>query len=156
VIGTTLCGDWAGVGSILAETCPALVGDNTWYVRSSIPAFESPVPSASERGQRENSGIEADISYTTYVINDASATYANAYFELNYINVFSSSSSASTSASSTSSSARSSGTGATTTISTGPGSTTTAPVRAGNGAGARVKSAGGLVVTALVGSLLLL
>jgi hypothetical protein len=26
------------VGSILAETCPALVGDNTWYV---IPRFSS-------------------------------------------------------------------------------------------------------------------
>lgn len=96
----------------------------------------------------------ADISYTTYVINDASATYSNAYFELNYINVFSSSSSAS--ASTTSSSARSSGTGATTTISTGPGSTTTAAVRAGNGAGSRIGSAGGLVVVALVGSLMFL
>lgn len=32
VIGTTLCGDWAGLPSILAETCPALVGDKTWYV----------------------------------------------------------------------------------------------------------------------------
>ncbi|WVR04849.1 hypothetical protein IAU60_001861 [Kwoniella sp. DSM 27419] len=28
--------------------------------------------------------------YTTYVINDASTTYANAYFELNYINVYTS------------------------------------------------------------------
>lgn len=32
VIGTTLCGDWAAVPSILAETCPPLQGDNTWYV----------------------------------------------------------------------------------------------------------------------------
>jgi hypothetical protein len=31
------------------------------------------------------------LRYTTYVINDGSATYANAYFELNYINVYSSS-----------------------------------------------------------------
>jgi len=103
-----------------------------------------------------NDEERADVSYTTYVINDAGATYANAYFELNYINVFSSSSSAGASASSTSSAAGSGRTGATTTISTGPGSTSTAPVRAGNGAGARVKSAGGLVVIALVGSLLLL
>lgn len=98
----------------------------------------------------ERRRIRADISYTTYVINDAGSTYANAYFELNYINVFSSS------ATTTSSSAKASGTGATTTISTGPGATTTAPVRAANGAGARVGSAGGLVVVALVGSLLLL
>jgi hypothetical protein len=32
VIGTTLCGDWAGLASILQETCPALVGDLTWQV----------------------------------------------------------------------------------------------------------------------------
>jgi hypothetical protein len=30
-------------------------------------------------------------SYTTYVINDAETTYANAYFEINYINVYSNS-----------------------------------------------------------------
>ena len=140
VIGTTLCGDWAGVGSILAETCPALVGDNTWYALSSHRIPQS--------GKEDDQG--ADNSYTTYVINDAGSTYANAYFELNYINVFSSS------ATTTSSSAKSSGTGATTTISTGPGATTTAPVRAANGAGARVGSARGLVVVGLVGSLLLL
>lgn len=29
-------------------------------------------------------------SYTTYVINNASTTYAQAYFEINYINVYSS------------------------------------------------------------------
>jgi len=106
-----------------------------------------------ERGKDEMRS-KANKSYTTYVINDASATYSNAYFELNYINVFSSSSSAS--ASTTASSSRSSATGATTTISTGPGSTTTAAVRAGNGAGSRIGSAGGLVVVALVGSLMFL
>lgn len=26
----TLCGDWAG--AVIADTCPALVGTNTWYV----------------------------------------------------------------------------------------------------------------------------
>lgn len=36
--------------------------------------------------------IGADDSYTTYVIDDAGATYANAYFEINYINIFSSAS----------------------------------------------------------------
>lgn len=91
-------------------------------------------------------GFNTDNSYTTYVIDDAAATYANAYFELNYINVFSSS--AATTISSSSSSARVSGTGVTTTISTGPGATTTAPVRAGNGAGTRT-TFDGLVWTAL-------
>ncbi|KAK8847650.1 hypothetical protein IAR55_005509 [Kwoniella newhampshirensis] len=62
-IDITLCGDFAGVPSLLAQTCPALVGDATCY--------------------------------STYVVNDASATYANAYFELNYINVFSTNSSSS-------------------------------------------------------------
>ncbi|KAL7419058.1 hypothetical protein Q5752_005894 [Cryptotrichosporon argae] len=58
-IDITLCGDWAGVASVLEETCPALIGTNTCY--------------------------------TTYVINDQEATYANAYFEINYINVYSNS-----------------------------------------------------------------
>ncbi|WVQ79842.1 hypothetical protein IAT38_001942 [Cryptococcus sp. DSM 104549] len=58
----TLCGDFAGISSLLAETCPALEGDNTCY--------------------------------TTYVINDASATYAQAYYEINYINVYSANSTA--------------------------------------------------------------
>lgn len=30
------------------------------------------------------------ISYTTYVINDGSTTYSQAYFEINYVNVYSS------------------------------------------------------------------
>jgi hypothetical protein len=139
------------VGSILAETCPALVGDNTWYVCSLLPHwFFFLNYERITGGTMERRRIRADISYTTYVINDAGSTYSNAYFELNYINVFSSS------PSTTSSSAKTSATGATTTISTGPGSTTTAPVRAGNGGSARVGSSGGLVVAALVGSLLLL
>jgi hypothetical protein len=103
----------------------------------------------------EGGGKErANKSYTTYVINDAGSTYSNAYFELNYINVFSSSAS---SPSTSSSSAKTSGTGATTTISTGPGATTSAPVRAGNGAGSRVGSSGvGMLVAALIGSLMFL
>ncbi|WVQ92796.1 hypothetical protein IAS59_006612 [Cryptococcus gattii] len=57
-INIALCGDYAGLPSELARTCPALVGDATCY--------------------------------TTYVINNASTTYAQAYFEINYINVYSS------------------------------------------------------------------
>ena len=29
-IDITLCGAWAGVASLLEETCPPLVGTNTW------------------------------------------------------------------------------------------------------------------------------
>lgn len=61
-------------------------------------------------------------SYTTYVINDQEATYANAYFELNYINVFSTSTSGSASSGSNASTTGSTTSQkATTTISTGPG-----------------------------------
>jgi hypothetical protein len=60
-------------------------------------------------------------SYTTYVIDDAAATYANAYFELNYINVYSTSSNSSSAAGSSSSSST---TGRpTTTVNSGPGAT---------------------------------
>jgi hypothetical protein len=90
-------------------------------------------------------------SYTTYVIDDAAETYANAYFELNYINVFSTSSSSSSSSASVSTTtaagggSRSSATGATTTVSTGPGVSQT-PVRAGNGATSRAGAGlGGLI-----------
>lgn len=118
VIGTTLCGDWAAVPSILAETCPPLQGDNTWYV---------PVSSCDlhcfDIFEVIKSAIADSESYTTYVINDQEATYANAYFELNYINVFSTSTSGSASGSGSNDSSTGSTTSqrATTTISTGPG-----------------------------------
>lgn len=60
-IDITLCGDYAGIASLLEETCGALVGTNTWWVGL----------------VSENSADRT--SYTTYVINDASTTYANAY-----------------------------------------------------------------------------
>jgi len=84
-------------------------------------------------------------SYTTYVIDDASTTYANAYFELNYINVFSTSNSSSSTA--TTGTGGGSTSSATTTVSTGPGSSTT-PVRAGNGATSRydLSNFGGVLV----------
>nr|XP_019008226.1 uncharacterized protein I206_06781 [Kwoniella pini CBS 10737]OCF47007.1 hypothetical protein I206_06781 [Kwoniella pini CBS 10737] len=62
-INIALCGDFAGLTSLLEQTCPPLEGDKTCY--------------------------------TTYVIDDASTTYANAYFELNYINVYTTNSSSS-------------------------------------------------------------
>lgn len=52
--------------------------------------------------------------YTQYVIDDASATYANAYFEINYINVYSSASAVSSSSGDSSTS---------TSATLGPGST---------------------------------
>ncbi|ORX35900.1 concanavalin A-like lectin/glucanase domain-containing protein [Kockovaella imperatae] len=45
--------------------------------------------------------------YTTYVINNASTTYANAYFEINYLNVYSTSTSGSSSSGSSASGASS-------------------------------------------------
>lgn len=57
-------------------------------------------------------------SYTTYVINNAEQTYANAYFEINYVNIYSNTKSNATSGSGSSSSA--SGTGATNTVGTRP------------------------------------
>ena len=93
-IDITLCGDWAGVASLLEETCPTLVGTNTWCV----------TVTSLHLGSRPSKRCRsADISYTTYVINDASTTYANAYFEFNYVNVFSSSSSSSSNSSGASS-----------------------------------------------------
>ncbi|GMK58304.1 hypothetical protein CspeluHIS016_0503360 [Cutaneotrichosporon spelunceum] len=52
--------------------------------------------------------VGTNTCYTTYVINDASETYKNAYFELNYINIYSTAVEAS-STSSNSSSGSSSG-----------------------------------------------
>nr|XP_031860784.1 uncharacterized protein CI109_003828 [Kwoniella shandongensis]KAA5527856.1 hypothetical protein CI109_003828 [Kwoniella shandongensis] len=115
-IDITLCGDFAGVSSLLAQTCPALVGDATCY--------------------------------TTYVINDGSTTYANAYYELNYINIYSSSSSSSSSSNSTAS--------ATTTLTAGvSGASGTAKSSAsaassGAASGAIRQTAGGMGAVALV------
>ncbi|WRT64521.1 uncharacterized protein IL334_001453 [Kwoniella shivajii] len=68
--------------------------------------------------------------YTTYVIDDGSTTYANAYFELNYINIYASSSNSSGSGSATSPS----GIGkATTTITAGVGSQTSTKISSTNG-----------------------
>ena len=86
-IDITLCGTWAGIPATLAETCPALEGDNTCY--------------------------------TTYVINDASSTYANAYFELNYINVYATDGASSSSTSKSSSATRTNSNSPTTTITGG-------------------------------------
>ncbi|KAL0240401.1 hypothetical protein I308_106653 [Cryptococcus tetragattii IND107] len=82
-IDITLCGDFAGNADLLAETCGALVGDNTCY--------------------------------TTYVVNNQSSTLAQAYYEINYINVYSSNSNASATSSTTA--------GAATSATSGSGST---------------------------------
>lgn len=67
----------------------------------------------------------ADGGYTTYVINDGSATYANAYFELNYINIFSSATSADSSTPDTAASGSGTGSSASVTRSNAPTTTLT-------------------------------
>lgn len=127
VLGTTLCGDWAAVPDILAETCPPLEGDNTCY--------------------------------TTYVIDDAEATYAQAYFELNYINVFSTSTTASGGGNSSSSGGGGGGSSgspsATTTVSSGPGSSSSAAgaENSPNAGNKRFKGVAGLTTGGVVGTL---
>jgi hypothetical protein len=93
---------------------------------------------------------QADRSYTTYVINDAEQTYANAYFELNYINVYSTSSNSSSSSSGTASA-----TGATTTVSTGPGSSTGAS-QSQNAGDKRYVGIAGFTGTGIFGSTVVL
>ncbi|ORY30224.1 concanavalin A-like lectin/glucanase domain-containing protein [Naematelia encephala] len=103
-IDITLCGDFAGVPALLAETCPALQGDATCY--------------------------------TTYVINDQQATYANAYFEINYVAVYqaSNASTSSTSGSSAATSSVSGSSGATGTITAGAGSASASSSQTSTGA----------------------
>lgn len=79
-INIALCGDYAGLPSELEKTCPALVGDATWYAL--FPSFH--------HTEKRPTHKFVSISYTTYVINDGSTTYSQAYFEINYVNVYSS------------------------------------------------------------------
>lgn len=75
-------------------------------------------------------------SYTTYVINDAETTYANAYFEINYINVYSNS----TTSAANSSSGSSSGTSATKTNTIGASGTGSASASTSKSAARSFKS----------------
>jgi hypothetical protein len=93
----------------------------------------------------------AHPSYTTYVINDAGATYANAYFEINYVNIYSTAQAeppslagpAAGSGSSTTQSASSTSTGRT----SGP-TTTMSGGASASGAGASATPSGGAGRTA--------
>lgn len=94
-------------------------------------------------------------SYTTYVIDDAEATYASAYFELNYINVFSTSTSGGGGGGGGSSSTNPS---ATTTVSSGPGSSSSGASGADNSPNAalsnkRFRGVAGLTMGGVVGGL---
>ncbi|OWZ34631.1 hypothetical protein LQV05_001148 [Cryptococcus neoformans] len=111
-IDITLCGDFAGNADLLAETCGALVGDNTCY--------------------------------TTYVVNNQASNLAQAYYEINYINVYSSSNSSSSNASTTSTATD----GVATSATSGSGSTASASA-SGNGS-----SSGAGRVEAVLGGLL--
>ncbi|EIW71075.1 hypothetical protein M231_03526 [Tremella mesenterica] len=112
-IDITLCGAWAGLASVLEQTCPPLSGTATCY--------------------------------TTYVINqDPGTTYANAYFEFNYINIFSSSGNSSISASK-------SGSGATSTITAGAGTSSSGST---SGTGRLTWSGLGMFLTGVMGYVL--
>lgn len=76
VIDITMCGVWAGAKDTLQQTCPQLEGRG----------FD-PSTALGKRILSANSTEES--CYLKYVINDQGAALANAYFELNYINVFS-------------------------------------------------------------------
>jgi hypothetical protein len=77
-------------------------------------------------------------SYTTYVIDDASATYANAYFEINYLNIYSSNGASSSPSSSASASGSGRSNSPTTTISAGAGQSGASGASNPTGAGSRV------------------
>ncbi|WVQ98328.1 hypothetical protein IAU59_005451 [Kwoniella sp. CBS 9459] len=87
--------------------------------------------------------------YTTYVIDDASSTYANAYFELNYINVFSTNSSGSDSGPSTTNPTDGMGK-ATTTVTAGVGSHTNGTSAGGGNSGATRVMEGGIAVGSFI------
>ncbi|EKD02687.1 hypothetical protein A1Q2_02917 [Trichosporon asahii var. asahii CBS 8904] len=76
IIDITMCGVWAGVKSTLQQTCPPL-GER---------GFDLDVP-LDKRVLSANSTEES--CYLKYVINDQKDHLKDAYFELNYINIFS-------------------------------------------------------------------
>ncbi|WVQ79865.1 hypothetical protein IAT38_001965 [Cryptococcus sp. DSM 104549] len=137
----TLCGDFAGIPSLLEQTCGVLRPEQTCY--------------------------------TTFVINDAAATYANAYYEINYINVYSTSGGSSSSSASGSETASSTAAGevtrsasatpgqtsvltlgggsATTTITAGPHGWQTSPVGVLEGGGRRRAGSWAGLIWATVG-----
>ena len=123
------------MASTLAETCPALVGDATWYAFTVSQYMYELTP-----------------SYSTYV-EYAGSDLENAYFEFNYINVYSSSTSGSSSSSSTASVSGS----ATGTVTAGVGATSSVDGTSGAKNGA-VSVGGGytalaVLVSAVAGAL---
>ncbi|OCF44784.1 endo-1,3(4)-beta-glucanase [Kwoniella heveanensis CBS 569] len=91
--------------------------------------------------------------YTTYVIDDASATYANAYFELNYINVYSTNSSGSASGSGSSTMTLTDGMGkATTTVTAGVGTHTNGTANGGGSSDAAKTVQRGMIGALMMGS----
>ncbi|BEI85927.1 hypothetical protein CcaverHIS002_0602140 [Cutaneotrichosporon cavernicola] len=84
--------------------------------------------------------VGTNTCYTTYVINDASETYKNAYFELNYINIYStavepSTTNSSSGSASGSASGAATGGGAKTTSTAGARRALDMPIRLGWAAG---------------------
>lgn len=85
IFDITLCGDWAGTASTLAETCPALSGSATCY--TSVPLLRCVGFLPSQR-------LNCPPLCRTYVL-DAS-NYDTAYFEVKSLRVYGSSSTNST------------------------------------------------------------
>lgn len=121
-INIALCGSWAGQADLLQQTCPPLVAQNTWWVNLLVHEMQT----------------LTSYSYTTYVIDDASATYANAYFEINYLNIYSSNGASSSPSSSASASGSARSNSPTTTISAGAGQSGASGASNPTGAGSRV------------------
>lgn len=76
VIDITMCGVWAGSKDVLQQTCPQLAERG----------FDLDTP-LDKRILSANSTEES--CYLKYVINDQKDALKDAYFELNYINIFS-------------------------------------------------------------------
>jgi hypothetical protein len=73
VLDITLCGDWAGVPSVYNATCS---GGTTGVCVSFF-------------GISANGGLTPSTQYTDNVIGPGSPRYDNAYFQINYIRVYS-------------------------------------------------------------------
>lgn len=127
--------DTASLGEPLAyyprTTCdfPKYFGEQTLTIDITLCGTWGSIPSVLEATCPTLA--ENQTCYTTYVINDASETYANAFFELNYINIYSNASSTGTE---TSTSA------AGTKIGTGTATGTATGTKSGSGTGTTVTS----------------
>ncbi|WVO18318.1 hypothetical protein L204_106033 [Cryptococcus depauperatus] len=86
-LDTSTLGTPVAVYSSSSCDVESLFGPQTLTINIALCGAFAGLPSQLEQG----CALQGNATcYTTYVINDAAATYANAYFEINYINVYSS------------------------------------------------------------------